>query len=219
MSFLGGKLKKRHMKEVSKSVKKYVNQAVRKTEEMKVWEEPYALADLTAAAPVIVPFTNVAQGATYTTRAGNAVEAVRIQARIAVRTTQAVPRAAVRVTVVKAKQCDGTIPTLADIFPNANGAIGYIWSDLPLPYATYSQASKKFQIIYDKVKQFASATDDAQTGAIMFNINKKIKGKVLYTGANGTDEGNGQYYLFIHTDNTDTDMDRTFVKRFYFRDA
>jgi len=212
------KYSKKVPKMVSPSLKKFVKRVINGRKELKCFEEAYAESTLKSTSQVIVPFSNVAQGDTGSTRDGNVIEGVRIQARVAVKTTAAVPRCAVRCTVVKYKQCDGTLPTLADIFPNANSAIGNIWADLPLTAGDYAQEAKKFDVIYDKVKHLASATDDA-SGAVHFNINKRIPGKIYFTGANGTDEGNNQYYLFIHTDNTDDDLKRIFVKRIYYRDA
>lgn len=215
--FLKRSSKRRYLKKrpIARLVKNIVNRKV----ETKLFQEIYGSSTLSAASPVIVPISNVAEGDTGNDRTGRVIEPVRLQCKVVVKANAAVPISAVRMTIVKFKQCQGTLPTLADIFPSSAVTIGNISHEMPLLSTQIANDKRKFQIIYDKVKFISKGTDDANRDVLQFYVSKRLKGKTYYTGVNGTDEGSNQYYLMLHTDNTDNDMVRLFTKRFYFKDA
>lgn len=124
--------------------------------------------------------------------------------------------------LVKAKQCDGTPPTLSDILPDAGGDIKYLAVDQPFVDTTgygLEQGKRKFQIMYDRTKVISYATADASNGLKIFSINKKLVGKTIFTADNSDNEGNNQYYIFIHTDAGDDLIEEAHDIRFFYKDA
>jgi len=205
---------------VNEAVKKYVKKAVKGVSETKVVQTVATVANLTTAAQHIASLSAVAQGDTVADRAGNAIEPLRIQGRIVLTADNSCARSCVRVQLIRFKQCDGTIPTLADIMPLSGAVIGKLSYEQPLTATMIAQGRKKFDILYDKLFWFSSATLDSPNMQHVVVINKKLKGKCLFTGASGTDEGNNQLFLFIHTDNnTDGDIQRAYTMRYFFKDA
>lgn len=207
-------------KKRSSFVKK-VKRVLKRTTETKLAYDRTAYADLETASQRIIHLTNIAQGDNYNNRTGNVIEPFRLKANISVKAVAAVSPCVVRTTLVKFKTCDGTAPTLSDIFPASGGvSLNYLEYELPLAeYKSYQQAGRKFQILYDKIKTISYATADSPCGRIMFRINKKLTGKTFYTDTAGTDEGNNQLYLFVHTNAADNVIQEAHETQLHFKDA
>lgn len=209
--------------QVKKAVKDYVKGQVNRMTETKVKVIKATYADLEAASQRVIQVSEVSTGGDTSTRSGSVIEPLRIKAKIAVKATAATTNPyVVRVMLIKAKQCDGTAPTLADILPDASGDLKYLAVDQPLvdtAGTALAQGKRKFQVMYDRTRVISYATADASHGLKMFSINKKLSGKTVYIGNGATDEGNNQYYLFIHTDAADDLIEESHDIRFFFKDA
>lgn len=211
---------------VNKAVKTYVKRAVNNMQETKCMTTVAAFADLEAASQRIVHLSGIGQGDGPKDRVGQIIAPQRIEGRVVVKATAATPIAWVRCMLIKAKQCDGTPPTLADILPQSAASISALPYDMPFVEElgaanSYGlpQAKRKFEIMYDKLKYIAEATDDSSHLAVRFNLKKKLSGKTLYIDTTTTGEGNNQYYLFVHTDAGDDKLEEAHDIRFFYKDA
>jgi len=211
---------------VQKAVRNYVKKQVDRMAETKCVTTVAGFADLEAASQRIIHLSAIGQGDGPKDRVGQVIAPVRIQGRIVVKSTATHPIAWVRCMLIKAKQCDGTPPTLADILPQSATSISALPYDMPfveeLGAATsygLPQAKRKYEIMYDKLRYLANATDDSSHLAVRFNLNKKLSGKTLFIDTTTSGEGNNTYFLFIHTDAGDDKVEEAHDIRFFFKDA
>jgi len=206
-------------KKLVKQIKAVVNRA----SETKMVRTYAAFADLEAASQRIVNISKLDQGNTPYQRDGNVVSPISIHGKIAFRNT-AVGKSAsetqIRVMLVKYKQCDGTLPTLAEILPDASGALDHLCVDLPLADTTGNlpQNRRKFQIVYDKFLTLPYMTGTDHNLKVL-KLNKKLSGKIYFTSTGETDEGNNQYILMIHTNAADDTIEEAHDIRLFFKDG
>lgn len=207
-------------KTVKKVVKDYVKAQVNRMTETHCNSGLAPYADLEAASQRIIHVTNIAQGEDIHERKGDVIAPTKFQAKIAIRLKGVTGVVNVRTMLVKAKQCDGTAPALVDILTQANSNIAYLPVDMGKGDVDYEreQSKRKFSILYDKTIQLAKATDDGHKLFRLLSITKKLSGKIIYKGSLGTDEGNNQYYLFIHTDAADDKVEVMTSYRIFYKD-
>lgn len=170
------------------------------------------------AGDVIYHINPIDQGDADSNRTGLIVNNKRLQMKACVYADAAIPACFVRCLLVKYKQCNGTAPTLADILPLSAATQTDISVELPYSSGKLSQERKRFQILYDRTKFLATATVDSNQCVAWFKYNKILKDKSVFTGANGTDEGNNHYYLILTTDNEDEDLNLVYTTRIFFQD-
>jgi len=212
-------------KVVQKAVKDYVKGAVNRMNETKLKVVKATYADLESASQRIIPLTTIInEGTGNDGRNGTSIEPLRIKAKVAVKATAPTTNPyVVRVMLIKAKQMDGTAPTLANILPDASGDIKYLAVDQALvdtAGVSLTQQKHKFQILYDKTKVISYTTADSSNGLKIFSINKKLKGKTLYLENGGAAPGgNNQYYLFVHTDAANDLIEEAHDIRVFFKDS
>lgn len=192
-----------------KRLLKTIKAVVARKSETKMVRNYAVFADLEAASQRIVNLTAIDQGNTPYQRDGNVISPISIHGKIAFRNT-AVGKSAsetqIRAMIVKYKQCDGTLPTLAEILPDASGALDQLCVDMPLADTTGNlpQNKRRFQIVYDRFLTLPYMTGTDHNLKVL-KINKKLSGKIYYTSTGATDEGNNQYVLMIHTKAADRD--------------
>jgi len=206
---------------VKRTVQNYVKQKVASMVETKAFPSAQAFSDLEAASQIIVNLTGIAQGDQYNQRTGEVIMPSSIRGRIAFRSTATVMGAGaqVRVMIVKAKQCDGTLPTLADILPTASGTLDLLCVDSPFTDAGLVTAKRKFSVIYDRWLTCPYDTTVSLNNIKMLKVNLKLSGKTFFSANNATDEGNNQYILMVHTNAADDKIECAYDLRTFFKDA
>lgn len=213
---------KRRFLRKKKPVKKV--RVVVKEMETKYKAVKAAFSDLEAAAQRIIHLSPIAQGAYPEDRTGQFINPTRLIGRVAVKTTGNNPPCWVRMMIIKAKQCDGTAPTLADILPDSSSDLTFLPVDLPYQDATdygygLAQSKRKFQVLYDRCISLYGASNDGSKLTHIFKVNKKLSGKIYYTDRLATDEGNNQLYLFVHTDAGNDLVECAHDFRLFFKDG
>jgi len=210
-------------KVVKTAVKSMIKQQVSKALGTKVKTSKATYAVLHAASQRIVGLSAISCGSQNDQREGATISPFLIKGKVAVKAVAATTNPyVVRVMLVKYKQCDGTPPTLADILPDSNGDMKYLAVDQPYLDTNgfgIDQAKRKFQILMDKTRTISYATADSSKPLAIININRKVMGKTVFTTDNSGDEGNNQYYLFVHTDAGDNLIHEAHDVRMYFKDA
>lgn len=187
-------------KKVAKSVKTYVKKAVASQLETKRIQSGFDQEIKTGTA-LIQNITAIAQGNLVYNRMGNVIAPFHIRGKFYCHLIAACAPSVVRIMILKFKECDGTLPTMADILPTSNGSPQFIATETPFDSEEkIDQRKRKFQVLYDKVKPLCASTDDGARSQAFWSINKKLVGKTLYTGNLATDEGNNQIFLCAFTD-------------------
>jgi len=232
MSYLGGKLKKRMeaMRKVAPKVKKFVKSAIQRAKEKKFIN----FSDLgegggtdigvivNYATAHIKNLTGITQGDEPFRRQANSVDVYRINGKLVLKATDAVAPSAVRVVIVQDKSNTGTIPTVADVFPQYSQGAGRV--DVAMQGIANgvhvdqmeTENKERFNIIYDKLRYISGATDDSTMTRKALSINKKLKTRVYYKDSGATDESKGQIFLFVFTSYTGNDLSVQYNIRTYF---
>jgi len=198
-----------------------VKKIVTRTKEPKMLLSQADWTDLEAASQIIVNLSGMAAGDSAVTRDGDVIEALAIRGRIAFRATATTSASTsqIRVQVVKCRQCDGTLPTLADILPAANASLDRLCSDIPNANTGLQQSKRKFQVIYDRFLTLPYDSAVALGNLKVLKVNIKLHGKVYYSSTGSGDEGNNQYVLMVHTNAADDKIESTYHLRFHFKDV
>jgi len=220
------KLRRRYRKKVlwRKPLATIVKSSLRRNTRTNVKPIKANWADLEAASQRIVQLSEISVGSASDERVGDVIMPLRIKGKVAVKCTAATDPVVVRCMLIKARQCDGTAPTLADILPDANSSLTYLATDQPFLDDTgngygLAQSRRKFQILFDRTVTMSYATADSANVMKFFYLNKKLSGKTYYTNSAATDEGNNQYYLFVHTDAGDDKIEEQHDIRFFFKNT
>jgi len=216
------RIKTEPLKKVSKNVKSYVKRALNKAIETKVEERVSDDEQFNFGADIIRCLTAIGEGDSQNQRSGNKVDVIRIKGRVQVRITpnsNTVSPFPVRMVVVQDKSNTGTLPTVADVFPNMTSA-KTATAMQGMDTEVKSELKERFRILYDKTQFMSNINVTEYAPSIkMFYLNKKLKTRVYFNGTADTDESKNAIVAFViaGTDSTYVKCDSVF--RTYFKDA
>lgn len=158
--------------------------------------------------------SQIAQGDTQTTRDGIKVGAksLHIKARVAGNSLSG-SNQAVRCILVCDKEQTGTAPTASDILENTGNVLSHL-----SPYKWTTRP--RYQILYDKIfgLSWQNGTTGTQSETKVFNIHKRLKKNIFYSGAASTDAYKNNLYLLWISDVGTNDPLIFFWSRLFYTD-
>lgn len=208
-------------RKTKKPLAKMVKRIINRDTETKCLPITAGYADLEVGSFRTIQLSAVSVGSQMNQREGEIISPIAIKGKIAVKVIAETNPVVVRVQLIKFKQCDGTAPTLADILPKSSATLDYLAVEQPfLDTNGYglTQARRKYKILYDKTVMLANPATNYPWGFKVWSLNKKLSGRTVFSSSNATDEGNNQYYLFIHTNAAIDKLQETHDIRFFYKD-
>jgi len=209
-----------------KPLRSMVKSIVAKAVETKFYPTKASYADLEATSQRIINLCPMTEGSSPINRQGATISPVRIKGKIAIKAVAGTGPVVARVQLIRFKQMNAVAPTLADILPDSSADLTMLAVDQPFADTDSGygmvQGRHRFQILYDRTKQFSSTSNDASNLLHIWTINKKLGGKTTYVDNDmnpATQGGNNQYYLYIHTDAGADVLEECHDLRFHFKDA
>jgi len=175
------KARTRKPRSLTKFQKKQVKAITARAVETKHIDDPQGPTDLVDGF-FAYGLTDIARGDTQVTRDGDECIPVKLMMNIHFRHAGADDDSLTRFMIVKLRGGD-TTPSDGEIVDfNADGVLGQYTED----YFT----KKQWTVIYDKFVHLSSVRP-----VVNFQINRKLRGKMRWTGANAGDYGSGQYFV------------------------
>lgn len=131
---------------------------------------------------VIEQLTNIAEGSDYNNRTGRSVKATSNWIQLEFRQHASATQTHLRYLIVIDKENQGTTPAVTDVLKSAN-----VYSPMNIDNGS------RFKVLLDKRFSF----DSAGTTICQRKHFKKLFHHIKWKGTNGTDEGEGQLYIVL----------------------
>lgn len=151
-------------------------------------EQKYVTINVTSNndTPTATLLTEINQGTTNITRIGRTIYPKSIQMKGTIAINASATSTRVRVVVVRDRMNTGTAPTFSNIFNSATALVS-LRNHQP-------QFMSRFTILYDNLIALDVNNDDQ----VVMNWYKYLKGRIIFQGVNGTDEGIGSIWVFTY---------------------
>lgn len=166
----GGYLRKKGAP-VSKKVKKYVQKAIKKSNELKMFSRSHTLTYALAGTGSIVLLNDgIAQGDNVNEREGSDIRMVKFELRNTVNVSTTTGQGQVRLLIVKDRAPTGALPAITDVMKT---------DALTSPLSDTNGGFTRFMVIYDRIIDF----NDINNESVHFDVRRRLGFKAEYNNS------------------------------------